>query len=65
MFPGDALYEPGRQVEHAYFPITLWIVSLLYVTQSGASAEFTGVGPEGIVGVPLFSGRQHHTEPPR
>jgi CRP-like cAMP-binding protein len=52
---GDALYEPGRQLEHAYFPITA-IVSLLYVTQSGASAEFTGVGPEGIVGIPLFMG---------
>jgi CRP-like cAMP-binding protein len=52
---GDALYEPGRQLEHAYFPITA-IVSLLYVTESGASAEFTGVGPEGIVGIPLFMG---------
>jgi CRP-like cAMP-binding protein len=52
---GDVLYESGRQLEHAYFPITA-IVSLLYVTQSGASAEFTGVGPEGIVGIPLFMG---------
>jgi len=52
---GDALYEPGRRLEHAYFPITA-IVSLLYVTESGASAEFTGVGPEGIVGIPLFMG---------
>lgn len=52
---GDALYEPGRHLEHAYFPITA-IVSLLYVTESGASAEFTGVGPEGIVGIPLFMG---------
>src|SRR5271156_7209063 len=52
---GDALYEPGRQLQHAYFPITA-IVSLLYVMQSGASAEFTGVGPEGIVGIPLFMG---------
>jgi CRP-like cAMP-binding protein len=52
---GDALYEPSRQLEHAYFPITA-IVSLLYVTESGASAEFTGVGPEGIVGIPLFMG---------
>ena len=57
---GDALYEPGRQLEHAYFPITA-IVSLLYVTESGASAEFTGVGPEGIVGIPLFMGGQTTT----
>ena len=52
---GDALYEPGRQLEYAYFPITS-IVSLLYVTQSGASAEIAAVGPEGIVGIPLFMG---------
>jgi CRP-like cAMP-binding protein len=52
---GDALYEPARQLEHAYFPITA-IVSLLYVTQSGASSEIAGVGPEGIVGIPLFMG---------
>jgi CRP-like cAMP-binding protein len=52
---GDALYEPGRQLEHAYFPITA-IVSLYYVTQSGAASEMAGVGPEGIVGIPLFMG---------
>jgi len=52
---GDAIYEPGRQLEHAYFPVTS-IVSLLYVTRSGASSEIAGVGPEGIVGMPLFMG---------
>ncbi len=52
---GDALYEPGRQLGHAYFPITA-IVSLYYVTQSGAASEMAGVGPEGIVGIPLFMG---------
>jgi CRP-like cAMP-binding protein len=52
---GDALYEPGRQLEHAYFPVTA-IVSLLYVTRSGASSEIAGVGSEGIVGMPLFMG---------
>lgn len=52
---GDALYESGRQLEHAFFPITA-IIALLYVTQSGASSEIAGVGPEGIVGMPLFMG---------
>jgi CRP-like cAMP-binding protein len=52
---GDALYESGRQLEHAYFPVTA-IVSLLYVTRSGASSEIAGVGSEGIVGMPLFMG---------
>lgn len=54
---GDTLYEPGRQLDHAYFPVSC-IVSLHYVTRSGASAEMSGVGPEGIVGIPLFMGGQ-------
>ncbi len=52
---GDAIYEPGRQLEHAYFPVTA-IVSLLYVTHSGASSEIAAVGPKGVVGMPLFLG---------
>ena len=52
---GDALYESGRQLEHAYFPTTA-IVSLIYVTRSGASSEIAGVGREGVVGIPLFMG---------
>jgi len=52
---GDALYESGRQLEHAYFPTTT-IVSLIYMTRSGASSEIAGVGPEGVVGIPLFMG---------
>ncbi len=55
LYLGEALYEPGRQLEYAYFPVTA-IVSLLYVTQSGDSSEIAGVGPEGIVGFPLFMG---------
>ena len=52
---GEYLYEPGEQMRHAYFPTTA-IVSLHYVTESGASAETAGVGNEGIVGVALFMG---------
>src|SRR4051794_7035121 len=52
---GDMLYEPGEQLKHAYFPTT-GIVSLHYVTESGASAETAGVGNEGVVGVFLFMG---------
>ncbi|MES2917997.1 MAG: Crp/Fnr family transcriptional regulator [Pseudomonadota bacterium] len=52
---GEMLYEPGKQLRHAYFPITA-IVSLHYVTASGASAEAAGVGNEGVVGVSLFLG---------
>jgi CRP-like cAMP-binding protein len=52
---GQMLYEPGGQMRHVYFPTTC-IVSLHYVTESGASAETAGVGNEGVVGVSLFMG---------
>ena len=52
---GDFLYEPGDQLQHAYFPTTS-IVSLHYVIESGASAEIAGVGNEGVVGISLFMG---------
>jgi len=52
---GKILYEPGEQLEHAYFPTTA-IVSLHYITESGASAETAGVGNEGMVGIALFTG---------
>lgn len=52
---GQMLYEPGTQLRHAYFPTTS-IVSLHYVTESGASAESAGVGNEGMVGISLFMG---------
>src|SRR5512147_1019005 len=52
---GEILYEPGSQMQHAYFPTTA-IVSLHYVMESGASAETAGVGNEGVVGISLFMG---------
>ena len=52
---GEILYEPGEQLEYAYFPTTA-IVSLQYVIESGASAEIAGVGNEGVVGISLFMG---------
>ncbi|MBI3903711.1 MAG: Crp/Fnr family transcriptional regulator [Nitrosomonadales bacterium] len=52
---GEALYEPGTLMHHAYFPTTA-IVSLLYVMEDGASAEIAVVGNEGMVGVSLFMG---------
>jgi CRP-like cAMP-binding protein len=55
MLLGQILYEPGGQMQHAYFP-TSAIVSLHYVMESGASAETAGVGNEGVVGISLFMG---------
>jgi hypothetical protein len=50
---GEILYEPGEVMRHAYFPTTA-IVSLRYITESGASAETSSVGNEGVVGIPIF-----------
>jgi len=52
---GQVLYESGDTLKHVYFPVTA-IVSLLYVTVSGDSAEIAIVGNEGIVGISLFMG---------
>src|SRR6266849_10797809 len=50
---GHVLYEPGRHLDHVYFP-TDSIVSLLYVMEDGSSAEIAVVGDEGLVGIQLF-----------
>jgi CRP-like cAMP-binding protein len=50
-----ALYESGDRLGYMYFPTTS-IVSLLYVMQSGASAEIAIAGNEGLVGISLFMG---------
>ena len=52
---GKMIYEPNEQLCHAFFPTTC-IVSLLYVIDTGASAETAGVGNEGMVGISLFMG---------
>jgi len=52
---GESIYESGAHLKHIYFPTTS-IVSLLYMTESGASAEIGIVGNEGAVGIGLFMG---------
>jgi len=47
---GQVLYESGGTLSYGYFPTTA-IVSLMYVTESGASSEIAVVGNDGIVGV--------------
>ncbi len=54
---GQVLYESGGAQRDVYFP-TSAIVSLLYVTENGSSAEIAVVGFEGIVGIALFLGGQ-------
>jgi CRP-like cAMP-binding protein len=52
---GWAVYESGGHLGYVYFPSTS-IVSLLYVMESGASAEIAISGNEGLVGISLFMG---------
>jgi CRP-like cAMP-binding protein len=52
---GQVIYEPGERIGHCYFP-TNSVVSLLYTTQDGSTAEMGLVGNEGILGVSLFLG---------
>jgi len=57
---GEVLYESGDTLRHVYFPLDA-IVSLLYVMESGASAEISVVGNEGILGVAVFMGGESTT----
>lgn len=52
---GQVLYEPGDYLRHVHFPTTS-IVSLVFTTESGASAELAIAGNDGLVGTPLILG---------
>lgn len=52
---GRVLYESGGHLRYLYFPTTS-IISLLYVMESGASAEIAVTGNDGLVGIALFMG---------
>lgn len=52
---GKVLYESGIEMKYVYFPTTC-IVSLIYLTEDGHSAEIAVTGKEGMVGVALFMG---------
>jgi len=52
---GQVLCESGCTPAYAYFPTTA-VVSLMYFTQEGASAETAVVGNDGVVGIALFMG---------
>ena len=52
---GQVLSESGRTPAYVYFPTTA-IVSLVYMTEDGASSEIAVVGNDGVVGISLFMG---------
>jgi CRP-like cAMP-binding protein len=51
----QSLYEPGRAIEHVYFP-TSGVISLLTIIDDGTAVEVTMVGNEGLIGLPVFLG---------
>lgn len=57
---GEVLYESGENIDYVYFPATA-IISLLYIMESGATAEIGVVGNDGIVGTSLFLGGESTT----
>lgn len=52
---GNVLFESGTKLDFAMFP-TSAVVSLLYVSEEGLSAEIGIVGNDGMLGISLFLG---------
>lgn len=52
---GQVLYESGDTLGYIYFPITC-IVSLIFTTKKGGTAELAITGKDGLVGIPLVLG---------
>jgi CRP-like cAMP-binding protein len=52
---GRVLLDPGIKMHHVYFP-TDSIISLVSVMYDGHSSEYSMVGNEGMLGVPVFMG---------
>jgi CRP-like cAMP-binding protein len=52
---GDIIYDFGGHLDYIYFPTTS-VVSLLYTTEEGSTAEMGLTGNDGVVGLALFLG---------
>lgn len=52
---GEIVYESGVPMTHVYFPVTA-IISRLYTTENGVTAQVGLVGNEGVAGIALFMG---------
>ncbi|MDX6712210.1 MAG: hypothetical protein QOH96_3226 [Blastocatellia bacterium] len=52
---GEVIYECDERLEYAYFP-TSCVVSCLYTTRDGSTAEMALTGNDGIIGFALFLG---------
>src|SRR6266853_1107446 len=50
-----AAYEPGKPIEHVYFPLNS-VISIAAGTRLGRTVEVATIGNEGMVGLPVFLG---------
>ncbi|HXE36862.1 MAG TPA: PAS domain S-box protein [Azonexus sp.] len=57
---GQVVFESGDTPTHVYFPATC-VVSLIFTTRKGASAELAITGNDGMVGIPLVLGGETTT----
>src|ERR1700682_5241026 len=48
-------YEPGKPIEHIYFPLNS-VIAIVVGTRQGREVEVATVGNEGMVGLPVFLG---------
>jgi CRP-like cAMP-binding protein len=51
----EPVYEPGKAIEHVYFPLTT-VISMLAVMDDGQAVEVATMGNEGMAGLPVFLG---------
>jgi CRP-like cAMP-binding protein len=54
---GRVLYEPGGRLDHVYFPTTA-VVSCLYTTREGWTAEIALIGNDGLLSIAQFLGSE-------
>jgi CRP-like cAMP-binding protein len=52
---GKVIYQAGTRLEYLYFPTTA-VVSSVYTTRDGESAQVALIGNEGVTGLELFLG---------
>lgn len=52
---GETLYAAHGSQRYVYFPANA-IVSMVYLLESGLAVELTGIGREGMVGLPVLLG---------
>ena len=53
----QSLYETGKPIEHVYF-IHRGVASMVAPMMQGVPVEIATIGPEGMVGIPVFLGAE-------